>query len=188
MMSRKFTTALLFATTLLASPVFAAGKTDAVTTIGWSDLVPADARKDLFNPAKVDHSKGPERPRSSPLGTQDSLDTASSAPAAPTVSTYDNRQIKMPGYVVPVDYDKDGRIIRFFLVPYFGACTHVPAPPTNQIVYVRYPQGFQPAALYEPFWVTGTLKVEAIHSELAESGYSMNGIKIEPYSKPKPRK
>ena len=32
-------------------------------------------------------------------------------------------------------------ITAFLLVPYFGACIHVPPPPTNQVIYVSYPKG-----------------------------------------------
>ena len=28
----------------------------------------------------------------------------------------------------------------FLLVPYFGACVHLPPPPTNQVVLVTYPK------------------------------------------------
>ena len=100
------------------------------------------------------------------------------------MKTWHNKKIKIPGYIVPVDYNSKGAITSFFLVPYFGACIHVPPPPPNQIIYVRYPTGFSMQALYEPFWITGTLKVETMQSELAESLYTLQGTAIDAYTRP----
>ena len=36
--------------------------------------------------------------------------------------------VKIPGFIVPLDVAKDGTVSEFFLVPYFGACIHVPPP------------------------------------------------------------
>ena len=47
----------------------------------------------------------------------------------------EDKEVKLPGYVIPLEYY--GREINtFLLVPYIGACIHVPPPPPNQIVYV----------------------------------------------------
>ena len=56
---------------------------------------------------------------------------------------------------------RQGRVTEFFLVPYPGACIHVPPPPPNQIVLVRYPQGLKLTDIYTPLWVSGTLKIES---------------------------
>mgnify|MGYP005712412571 CR=1 FL=1 len=46
----------------------------------------------------------------------------------------EDKEVKLPGYVIPLEYY--GREINtFLLVPYIGACIHVPPPPPNQIVY-----------------------------------------------------
>lgn len=158
----------------------------AIVTLGWPQLVPDTERAKLVNPNKVDHSKGPERPRSNPLTGDDvfnALEGGRETPVYSPVKTWDNKMVKIPGYIVPVDYDAKGAITSFFLVPYFGACTHVPPPPPNQIIFVRYPSGFSVQALYEPFWVTGTLKVETMQSEIAESLYTLQGKKIEAYTR-----
>ena len=55
---------------------------------------------------------------------------------APVNTELDGKQVKIPGFIVPLDVAKDGTVSEFFLVPYFGACIHVPPPPPNQIVYV----------------------------------------------------
>ena len=40
-----------------------------------------------------------------------------------------NKEIRIPGFIVPVDFDDTQVVTRFLLVPYFGACIHEPAPP-----------------------------------------------------------
>ena len=48
----------------------------------------------------------------------------------------DDKEVRIPGYILPLDII--GRDINtFLLVPYIGACIHVPAPAPNQIVYVE---------------------------------------------------
>ena len=42
--------------------------------------------------------------------------------------------------MAPLTFDGDA-ITEFLLVPYFGACIHVPPPPANQIVKVTLAEG-----------------------------------------------
>ena len=182
----------------MTAPLMAAEKkapmtlaSKGVTTLGWPHLVPDNERAKLITPGNVDHSKGQERPRGNPLSSDDVFnaleggrDGGRESPVYYPVKTWHNKKIKIPGYIVPVDYNSKGAITSFFLVPYFGACIHVPPPPPNQIIYVRYPTGFSMQALYEPFWITGTLKVETMQSELAESLYTLQGTAINAYTRP----
>ena len=48
----------------------------------------------------------------------------------------EDKEVKIPGYVLPLDVYGRG-INTFLLVPYIGACIHVPPPAPNQIVYVE---------------------------------------------------
>ena len=71
---------------------------------------------------------------------------AGQGPAGGDVFGEDRGQAQWPedpyrGYPVPLETDAKGRGTLFFLVPYPGACIHVPPPPPNQIVLVRYPKG-----------------------------------------------
>ncbi|MBK8162824.1 MAG: DUF3299 domain-containing protein [Gammaproteobacteria bacterium] len=55
---------------------------------------------------------------------------------APVLSALHNQTVKLPGFVVPLE--GDGQVVNeFLLVPYYGACIHVPPPPANQIVNVK---------------------------------------------------
>ncbi|RVC56027.1 DUF3299 domain-containing protein, partial [Mesorhizobium sp. M00.F.Ca.ET.038.03.1.1] len=46
-----------------------------------------------------------------------------------------DKAIQLAGYALPVDRDGD-LVYQFLLVPWTGACSHMPTPPPNQIVLV----------------------------------------------------
>ncbi|MVW76969.1 DUF3299 domain-containing protein [Pseudomonas xionganensis] len=167
----------LFALLLLAltSPLLAA----EVRELTWLEMVPADAPPQAVEPAPIhDLSQLADAlAESGPAAMQQS-------PAAPVVEELDGQQVKLPGYIVPLDVTDEGRVIEFLLVPYFGACIHVPPPPSNQIVHVTTELGVLLDALYQPFWIEGPLKVEHVSSELAEVGYQMQASKIYAYELP----
>ncbi len=97
-------------------------------------------------------------------------------------------QVRIPGYALPFEMDGTA-VTAFLLVPYLGACIHVPPPPTNQMVLVRLKQSYKAKALYDPVWVTGRLKTERVEQSLRyvdgaasfSAGYVLDGIKVEPY-------
>jgi hypothetical protein len=97
---------------------------------------------------------------------------------APVVTALDGKRVRIGGYVVSLDFDAT-RVKEFLLVPFVGACIHVPPPPANQLVYVKSEQGFDVSGAFEPVWVTGTLKVSTAFTGLAEAGYSMAAEKVE---------
>ena len=72
-----------------------------------------------------------------------------------------DKEVKIPGYVLPLDmFGRD--INSFLLVPYIGACIHVPPPAPNQIVYVEAEVPWQGLAWWEPVYVTGKIKIETV--------------------------
>ena len=73
-------------------------------------------------------------------------------------------------------------IDQFLLVPYYGACIHVPPPPANQTVHVVTRDGkAYRGELFDAVWVTGTLRVEPLSSDLAEAGYRLENATVAPY-------
>jgi hypothetical protein len=62
---------------------------------------------------------------------------------------------KLPGYIVPLEVSEEGRTTEFLLVPYYGACIHVPPPPSNQIVHIFSEMGVRVEDLYQPYWIEG---------------------------------
>jgi len=99
---------------------------------------------------------------------------------APVVAALDGQRVRLPGYAVPLDYEGI-EISEFLLVPYFGACIHVPPPPANQIVFVKSQQTHKLDGLFEPVWVTGTLRTQAVENDIGHAGYTMIATEIIPY-------
>jgi hypothetical protein len=96
----------------------------------------------------------------------------------------DGQNVRLPGYIVPLEVSEEGRTTEFLLVPYFGACIHVPPPPSNQIVHVKSEVGVKLDELYQPYWIEGAMQVKPSTSELADAGYQMEADKIYIYELP----
>ncbi|MFT6303555.1 MAG: hypothetical protein ACI9XK_001736 [Granulosicoccus sp.] len=100
---------------------------------------------------------------------------------APVVESLDGKRVKLPGYVVPLDFDGQSKMKEFLLVPYYGACIHTPPPPANQVVHANAQEAIVVEDTYMPVWAIGTLSTETIKSNLAESGYRLKIERVEPY-------
>lgn len=98
------------------------------------------------------------------------------------VQRVNNSRVRLPGFLVPLNVNKDQRSTELLLVPTMGACIHVPPPPPNQSVYIRYPKGIKVTeAAYTPYWVEGIIKVEKNESEYAAVLYAMTPDSIVEY-------
>ena len=98
---------------------------------------------------------------------------------APVNGQLDGRQVRLPGYVVPLEEGKAG-LSEFLLVPYFGACIHTPPPPSNQVVHVMpaKPASFRSM---DTVWVNGTIRVARHDSYMGASSYRVEATSVEPY-------
>lgn len=95
----------------------------------------------------------------------------------------DGQRVRIPGYMTPLSFD-EAEVSRFLLVPYVGACVHVPPPPANQIVYVEVDGTVPVLEMWEPFLAVGTLETAPQSTELAEVAYSMQLEHLEIYEEP----
>ncbi len=101
----------------------------------------------------------------------------------------DGQLVRLPGYVLPLEFE-GASVKEFLLVPYVGACIHVPPPPINQTVVVHLNQSYAAKELYEPVWVTGRMTVKRSKRALTlvdgdadvEAGYTIQGTRVEPYT------
>jgi hypothetical protein len=139
--------------------------------VDWDELLPKDARARFLG--------GPPPPVHDTLGegglaAQQVMDFSVN-------KDLDGDDIKIPGFIVPLDIGKDGLVSEFFLVPYFGACIHVPPPPPNQIVYVRMAKGIALDSIYEAYWITGRMKVVNKTTRLGASAYQLAASSVEIY-------
>jgi hypothetical protein len=154
---------------------------DGLLVLDWDDLIPAD-----FDPDKVFQTVAGK------YGIKELDDEDPRAPKiqaeiqqlwshAPLVTSLNGRRVRLPGLVIPLEGNGE-QMSELLLVPYFGACIHVPPPPSNQVVYVKTGQKkAHVAEIYEAVWVTGTLLTEYQHRELGDAGYTIEAEKVEPY-------
>ena len=145
----------------------------------WLELMPPEDRKALEEMPEISHDS-PEADGS--FGQKGGLKQQKDLPAVMystrTVAALDGEEIHIGGYPVPLESDAKGRSTLFFLVPYPGACIHVPPPPPNQIVLVRYPKGIALDDIYAPIWVDGKLKVEQVSNDLADAAYALDAGQV----------
>ena len=158
-------------------------------TIEWTDLIPKDDLEALLNPPESlnEIEDGSEQDQiSSQL--QAAIAQASDSRYQQALSStnikpeYNNRRIRIPGFIVPLEFNEQQVISSFFLVPFFGACIHVPPPPPNQIIYAEYKHGLKLEALYDPFWIEGTLKTTLTENDVATAAYSITVNTVSPYT------
>lgn len=172
-LSAQFPRCLMLLVLLFSSPVWAAEPRE----LDWPALIPdgapvqAPQLAPLHDLSQIGNALAAE---SAPPAPQQSAN-------APVVQALDNQQVKLPGYIVPLEVSEEGRTTEFLLVPYYGACIHVPPPPSNQIVHIFSEMGVRVEDLYQPYWIEGRMQVKASSSELADTGYQMEAEKIYAY-------
>lgn len=142
-----------------------------VQELSWEQLLPEEERGG--------HNPAPPPPLHDYLAEGDiaALQTGSFA-VNPALN---GARAKVPGFIVPLEMTKAGLVKEFFLVPYFGACIHVPPPPPNQIVHVLMKEGIPPEAIDEPQWVSGILHTRPSKSEIGDAAYWLDGETVEAY-------
>lgn len=101
-----------------------------------------------------------------------------SGKAPADVQALNGTDVKIPGFMVPLE-DEQKAVTQFLLVPSPQACIHVPAPPPNQMVYVKMKKGT--AVAFGPIWVHGKLNLSTQKSMYGEASYELVGESVEPY-------
>ena len=135
--------------------------------LDWSDLLPKDAPVvPRVLSSMVDHDKAP-------LSSQQPESTGRR-------NDWNGKIVRLPGFIVPIDQKGTG-VTAFILVPYVGACVHVPPPPANQLVFVTTEKPYESSGLFEAVNVTGMFGTASTYTQLAQIGYALSAEKIEPY-------
>jgi len=149
--------------------------------IDWTELMPAEDLSALLNrPAFLDDIADGS--------AQDSLDSfqqrqledeqaqqyQAALSSTRVIQGFDGKAIRIPGFIVPLEQNEDKEVTRFFIVPYFGACLHMPPPPPNQILYVESEQGITLENLYDPYWFEGIVSIEQKVDAMGTSAYSLS--------------
>jgi hypothetical protein len=177
------------AAALLVAAVIACGSVGAADTpreLKWAELMPPieavkPKPKTFFSGATpANEDEGPPPPP--PLQEGEWMSMKRRQPGADrpprVVADLDGKRVRIGGYVVPLDFEST-TVKEFLLVPFVGACIHVPPPPANQIIYVKSDKGFEIGAAFDPVTVTGTMKTETAFTGLADAGYSIDAESVE---------
>jgi uncharacterized protein len=170
--------------TLVLSPLPARdvrAVTASVQVIEWKDLVPSG-----YDPSELMKKYNTEVSQlkdNDPRAERLAENLRKTWEDAPVVGALNNKTVKLAGFLVTLE--GDGKAVsEFLLVPYFGACLHVPPPPSNQIVLVRTgTRPFKVDRMFQTVWVTGRLRTERARNALASASYVIDATHVEPYTR-----
>lgn len=162
-LTRRSALALLSGAAVAPQTAFA----DDVIDLEWQDLLP-EGQTTLPRALQslIEHD-GPDLSNQQPVSTG-------------VRSDWNGQIVRLPGFIVPLD-TVGTAVTAFILVPFVGACIHVPPPPANQLVFVTTPEPYESEGLYAPVNVTGMFGVSAMSTHLAQIGYALSAEKIEPF-------
>lgn len=150
----------------IVTPHIAFGRTEQEIT--WDDLIPPGVPySEIIGEGDMDVENDTWAPIYDENGTK--LNAA-----------LNGAYIKMPGFILPLEVSADG-VRDFILVPYVGACIHVPPPPANQLVMVNSSTSWPHDKLWDPVWVIGTMRTELQSTELGQTGYFIAADRLEVY-------
>lgn len=138
---------------------------DQVIALDWEDLLP----------------ESENAPRQTLRGVVQHGDASlvSQQPISGSVRTdWDGKTVRLPGFIVPIDFE-GSLVTSFILVPYVGACIHVPPPPPNQLVFVTTEEPYESDGLFEAVSVTGVFGTDPTSTRLAQIGYGLSADRIE---------
>ncbi len=184
-MIRKMLAVVTMAAAAALAPL-GANSADAPLELKWAQLIPqgpaapASPNKTFFSGVTPKPDDGSPPPPPLPEGKFMALKRHQPGGDRPpaVVAALDGKRVKIGGYVVPLDFEATS-IKEFLLVPFVGACIHVPPPPANQIIYVKADGGFDVSGSFDPVTVTGTIKTETAFTGLADAGYSITAEAVE---------
>ncbi len=173
--------ALLSAFALIALPVAPAlaqdrnaSSTPAFLDLAWADLLPEGEAERINQLMQLQALQ---------LGGFNHFGTEQ----MPQIQTFevvealDGEHVRIGGYVLPFDFTGSHEISRFLLVPYVGACIHVPPPPPNQLVFVTTAEPIQVQGLWDPVYVEGIMRTQRHDNELGDTAYTLELIEMTPY-------
>lgn len=165
MINRRKALTLMAAGAAVPAPAFAAPARE----IMWEDLIPLGVPySEIIGPGMMDETNDIWLPEFDENATKMN-------------EALHGTIVKLPGFIIPFEFAADG-VTEFMLVPYEGACLHVPPPPANQLVMVRTATPWPSAGTWEAVWVTGIIRTEIQSTEIAVTGYALEAEMVELYA------
>lgn len=171
-LSRRHLLSALTALTALTATSLAAGRSQRPREIDWDELLPDRERLLPFSPPLPLHE-----------GYLDESGPAAHQTGSAAVNPKLNGQwVRLPGFLVPLSLSRAGMIRECLLVPYYGACIHVPPPPPNQIVYVIFNENKRIDTIFDAYWITGTLRTTKRSTKIAVTAYVLDATHLALYA------
>jgi len=160
----------------VATTAAPAGVQSSPRELVWDDLIPK-----AWDPAEAlaEHDLGTLED-SDPRATEVMTRLRREWDRAPVEASLSGQRVRIPGFVVPLE-TKHRNITEFLLVPYFGACIHMPPPPANQIIHVLRDEHSPTIETMEPVWVTGIIETVQNQSWMGNSGYRIASARVARY-------
>ncbi|PWE16364.1 DUF3299 domain-containing protein [Marinicauda salina] len=152
----------------------ARAQSSAPRELEWSDLLPEGEARNIArlqemqaNAMGMDHFGVDRMPQIRTYNVVDALD---------------GERVKIGGYVLPFDYAADRAVSRFLLVPYVGACIHVPPPPPNQLIFVEAEEPVEVDGMWDPVWAVGVMRTRRTDNDLGDTAYTLELTELRPYT------
>ena len=176
----------------VAEPEFWGVEPGQPASIMWDDLMPEGAEEALVAEYEAFYQMLEERYRANATTLMDAqsfeeIEEGSAQDYMPQFGTFETVEnlngvkVRIPGYIVPFDFDKSRRHDSFLLVPYMGACIHSPPPPPNQIIFIEAEPAVKIDDIWTAFWIEGILSTERNENEVGDAAYTLRLEKIELY-------
>jgi uncharacterized protein len=105
-----------------------------------------------------------------------------SGTASEKLKSYNGKDVRVPGFIVPLDFSEAREVSEFLLTPAYPGCMHVPPPTPAQTILVKMVKGSKAKMTWGPVWVTGKLKlVLEKKSGYGEASFEMSGLSTVEY-------
>ncbi|MDC0602062.1 DUF3299 domain-containing protein [Aliiglaciecola sp.] len=146
------------------------------TPIEWKELIPKDEiaviQKYQTKPAVTVNDLTQQILNS--IEASGDLEYQQTLVSTNTVESMVNTNVKISGFVVPIDFYASKNPKFIFIVPYFGACIHFPPPPPNQMFFVKLEDTFTEFDINQAYTFTGKINIALFEDMLGTSAYSMD--------------
>jgi hypothetical protein len=146
---------------------------DGFQEMQWEDLMPADFRpENILEKYEEELEELEQLDDFDPKAMEIFETIQAEMNNAPVNEDLDGKKVKLPGFIAPLENVED-KVTEFLLVPYFGACIHVPPPPINQTVMVktRSGEGIPSAESHQPYWIKGVITTKGEATGIGSAGY-----------------
>ncbi|TRY33743.1 DUF3299 domain-containing protein [Aliiglaciecola sp. M165] len=184
----RFVIGFILPVALLLSSAFARASNVEFKEIEWIELMPEEDLAVLLDPPDflLNIEDGSEDDNLDTLAQKSEMDAKAKRfnevlKSERVIAEFDGRKVRIPGFIVPLSTNEKREVVEFFIVPYFGACLHLPPPPPNQIIFGKWSKGIEVRDLSNPMWFEGEIYIETVSTDLGTSAYGLRLANVEPY-------